>query len=63
MRLPWCILAVAEKAPTDMHTAEINARLAVPVQITKQAHTALQQAWDGVSDEHRIQLLIQTLTG
>lgn len=61
--LSQCILAVAEKAPTDMHTAEINARLAVPVQITKQAHTALQQAWDGVSDEHRIQLLIQTLTG
>ncbi len=60
--LSQCILAVAEKAQENTHTAEANVNLAVPVHITKQAHTVLQQTWDGVSDEHRIQLLLQTLT-
>jgi hypothetical protein len=35
--------------------------LAVPVIISKDAHQALVSRWEGVSDEHRIQLLLQTL--
>jgi hypothetical protein len=37
--------------------------LAQPVEVTAEAYTLLVAKWGGVSDEHRAQLLIQTLRG
>jgi hypothetical protein len=46
----------------EVDIAELPANeLAEPVKISKDAYSLLTSAWDGVSDEHRAQLLLQTL--
>lgn len=37
--------------------------LAQPIEITREAYSLLVSVWEGVSDEHRAQLLLQTLRG
>lgn len=38
-----------------------GSKLAIPIEITKDAYVKLIETWGGVSDEHRAQLLIQAL--
>lgn len=38
-----------------------GSKLAIPIEITKDAYDKLLETWGGVSDEHRAQLLIQAL--
>lgn len=48
------------KAEAIEHAAD---ELAQPIEITREAYSLLVSAWEGVSDEHRAQLLLQTLRG
>ncbi len=54
------LIAAQQQVATSEPLATPNS-LAVPVVISKTAHEALITHWIGVSDEHRIQLLMQTL--
>lgn len=51
----------AAQASQSEVVAGDEANLAHPVEIARNAYSLLVSAWDGVSDEHRMQLLVQTL--
>lgn len=51
----------AARASQSEIIANDDANLAYPVEITRDAYMLLVSAWEGVSDEHRMQLLVQTL--
>jgi hypothetical protein len=55
------ILSAARNQEAASEPADGEHHLAIPVVITKTAHEALNSHWDGVSDAHRIQLLIQAI--
>jgi hypothetical protein len=55
------IISAAHTQDAAPEPADVESHLAIPVVITKTAHEALNSHWDGVSDAHRIQLLIQAI--
>lgn len=55
------IIEAAKIELDSVNAVDADGDLAVPVEISKQAHETLISRWGGVSDEHRVQLLIQSL--
>jgi len=55
------IIEAAKVEPYAAGIVDADGDLAVPVDISWEAHEALTSRWGGVSDEHRVQLLIQSL--
>jgi len=55
------IIEAAKSEPDAEGIVDADGDLAVPIDISRQAHEALTSRWVGVSDEHRVQLLIQSL--
>lgn len=55
------IIEAAKVEPYAAGIVDADGDLAVPVDISREAHEALTSQWGGVSDEHRAQLLIQSL--
>jgi DNA (cytosine-5)-methyltransferase 1 len=55
------ILTASLSYTAQPHHLASDAPQAVPVEITAEAYDKLRATWDGVSDEHRMQLLVQTL--
>jgi hypothetical protein len=61
--LSAAISDAAERTMDTSITATVFDELAQPVKLTKEAYLTLVNRWDGVSDEHRAQLLLHTLRG
>lgn len=58
------IIIKTEKSEiVDSIDVEGETNLAIPLEIEREAYSALLSSWKGISDEHRIQLLVQTLRG
>ena len=55
------ILQAATKTRTRETVEKDNQELAVPINISGSAFKTFQAAWEGVSDEHRAQLFLETL--
>lgn len=55
------IIKATERLSNNVEAAEVDDGLAVPVDISKEAHTQLLSAWEAVSDEHHAQLLLKAL--
>ncbi len=51
----------AARASQSEIVANDDANLAYPVEVTREAYNLLVSAWEGVSDEHRMQLLVQSI--
>lgn len=62
-RVSDAILHAAEFASDVEMNPSKDPGLAEPIQITRQAFVIFQQAWEGVSDEHRAQLFLESLQG
>lgn len=55
------VLELANRANDSAGDVVEDRELAECIELTKEAHAALVSKWDGVSDEHRAQLLVKNL--
>lgn len=56
------IFRAIEQSENNTQAPEVDEGLAVSIDISKQAHVQLAEAWEAVSDEHRAQLLLKALS-
>lgn len=61
--LSKAVIDASHTAVRDGLGGDKDLELAVPLELTRPAYNRLREIWDGVSDEHRTQLLVQTLRG
>jgi len=59
--LSEAIVRMSKTKPKDTVSEKQDYDLAVPILVTKVAHALLISLWEGVSDEHRAQLLLKSL--
>jgi hypothetical protein len=59
--LSRAIFTAAKHYTENQRDAVEGSKLAIPVELSKEAYEKLIEIWGGVSDEHRAQLLLQTL--
>ena len=55
------ILKVAKSVSSEMRESDVRHDSAVPIPISKEAFAVFCSTWDGVSDEHRTRLLLESL--
>ena len=56
------VFEAAQRTQRGLVSPVNNMDAAIPIQVTKEAFGLLLDQWEAVSDEHRVQLLLQSLT-